>query len=289
MNWPDPKQALEVGQAIVKATGLDPVAFGRDVWRVLWKGRVNLFLVGCGGTGKTSLGKFLETRDSAFVPAKHLATDVRTRGKPSELERWSVFYDYPGQWDDFKKEFTRQANISRLQSARRLVVLMCCAYGFHSDWGEKEEFTKSKASTDNLDAEIANRRDEEKSFLKKFLDLLASNGLTKLDMLTVILKQDLWYNSTKDVEIFYKDENPQKGNQLPGYSKILKDFQSKQLGSRFRHYFYPLSLRRQEFVANLLSDSETVYSQGEYTTTLELGYRKIFLQGLENLVRNTAD
>ena len=47
MTWPTPEQALTVGTALVKATGVDLIALSGDIWRLLSKGRMNIFLVGC--------------------------------------------------------------------------------------------------------------------------------------------------------------------------------------------------------------------------------------------------
>jgi hypothetical protein len=286
MTWLTPDQAYALGSAAVKGFGIDPITFARDSLRVLWNGKLNIFLVGCGGTGKTSLGQILLDKENLdAVPLKHDATDVRTRGKPNKLERWAVFYDYPGQWKDFEQEFVRR-DIAWFRRARRVVVVMCCAYGFHSDWGEKGGFRAQPTntttdSTASIEGLLNKCRDNEKYFLRSFLELIDKNNIVKLDMVTAILKQDLWWDRKEEVQNFYNDEKQEQS-----YAKIVSDFRAK--GIRIRHLTYPLSLVRQELIVNVGNSSETIYSQGKYTDIFARGYRAAFFRGLETLIRNTS-
>jgi hypothetical protein len=215
--WPELTAAIGAAREVAEIGGTTVRDLPRALYRLVAQGRLNLFLVGCGGTGKSSLREFLLTGSPEKVPATHLSTQTRERGRVGRVEAFADIYDYPGQAGPFIAEFNRDR--ARFEKARRNVVIMCCAYGYHSDWGESTGFANRPSTlqptTVSASAALDDCRENELKFLERFL------YLPRLQMITVILKQDLWFDRHDEAERFY----------LTRYSPVIERFQAQNMGA----------------------------------------------------------
>jgi hypothetical protein len=276
----EPSTAIKLAEPIVTKFGANWIAWGRDIFRVAIKGRMNIFIVGCAGTGKTSLKQFLITRDDTKVPAAHSSTTTRERDRGDKVEAFSHLYDYPGQTDDFMREFQADAGI--FQAAGRTIVLMCTSYGYHSDWGQSAGIiAKPEAlapSTTTMAAALEDSKVAELKFLDKFFESYVRGVTGRLDMMTIVLKQDLWFDELNEVVAFYGGE----------YAQIIQSKYNHTLGThRFRHDIFGCSLRRENFTSTINNNTEQKQSLAGYTTTMQDAYRKIFFSNLERWVKRT--
>jgi hypothetical protein len=274
--WIDPGTAVKLAEQVTGTSTRDWVTWLRDIYRLATKGRLQLFLVGCGGTGKTSLKRYLINRDAEKVPAQHHSTITREREVAQKIEALSHIYDYPGQANRFNKEFERDA--TTFNSSYRTLVMMCCAYGYHSDWGRGaalgERPRAISANTTNLEAALEDCRQAELNFVREFLQDHVRHA-KRVDMLTFVLKQDLWFDQQEAVAEFY-------GNH---YSEIIDDFEKNR--SNFTHDLFPCCLRRENFDSRIGASSEIRQSLPGFTATVEQSYRRIALNALESLVRRS--
>lgn len=284
MLWLDLDKAVAAWKAIKKLGDPTVVSLAKDLLRLWWKGGLKIFLVGCGGTGKTSLRRFLESTSSGVenLPSEHVPTQVRVSGRGKKLERFCDLFDYPGQDEKFWEELNRDA--SKLHSARRAIVIMCCSYGFHSDWGLSGFFGRraptlkdDTVSQRNFEKAFADCRENELKFLETFLSK-AQVIRTELTMVTVILKLDLWFNENQKVDDFYSG----------AYHEVIEDAK-KWFHRGLRHEFRPLSLRQENFIASLGSSKEEFQIVPGFSSTHDEAYKGLFLSILRELAQRTLE
>jgi hypothetical protein len=281
--WIEPATALKVAEVATGKKPADWAVWFRDIIRVAVKGRLNIFVVGGAGTGKSSLKQFLISGDTSAIPTEHVSTSTREREHAAKIESLSRLYDYPGQTRRFLDEFHRDA--ATFQGGARNIVLMCCAYGYHSDWGQaagmgsKPEILAPTSTT--MEAALADCRKSELEFLDRFFERYASGVTGRLELMTVVLKHDLWFDEHHQVGQFYTGP----------YMEIIRNKYEHSLGThRFRHDIFACCLTRETFVSKIGEVHESKESRiGSYSPALERGFRTRFLQTLESWVKRTRD
>ncbi len=245
MRWLTPQQAIQFAESVTGTKPADWINWMQAVFRLAKDGRLNIFVIGCGGTGKTSFSKYTVGKNTEQVPSKHISTTVRRRDSGQKLESFARIYDYPGQPSRFKKEFNN--DWKAFNSSRRNIVLHCCAYGYHSDWGQGGSFGEKPEAlaptTTDMQTALADCREAELRFAR---DLLSKCELYKhrLDMLTLILKQDLWFDRFDEAGTFHSNE----------YMPIVEEYARNR--DNFTHEIFPLCLRRENLQSRIGALSE---------------------------------
>jgi hypothetical protein len=214
--WPTPDMALKAAELAAKLGGVKyVVSLVKSFWTPLRHGRVNLMLVGPGGTGKSTLNDFILTGRTDELPEKHEATSVVVTSNASNVERLAKLHDYPGQPRLFNDEFLSRA--SDVNNASRLIVIVCCSYGYHSDWGEpNSDLAKTplalSPTTNDLNTALTECRKREVQFITDFVTQYMNQRNSRIHMITAVLKQDLWYNNSSNAEQFYATTRVARGN-----------------------------------------------------------------------------
>lgn len=290
MTWPTPDMALQAVKVGSKLLGNKQIlSLIRDVWTVLHYGRCKLVIVGPGGTAKTSLKRWLlDNNTAASVPTGHDATAVMERERAAAMETFAEIWDYPGQPDLFAKEF----NHPEVNEAKRLIVIVCCAYGHHSDWGEPNErkaryATALSGQSHNLQSALEDCRIAELKFVKDLIEKHLHQRRMPIHMITAVMKQDLWYEEQISVENFYTDPDFKSdrllAEKLSNYSTITKHLHH---GRLFTHEHFPLCIRRED-LRNNLGDSTVKVATTGISDSVVLGYQKLFLSALKSVVQRS--
>lgn len=210
---------------------------------VFWctQGQLQTPIFGLGGTGKSTLGGILagkldptkgRTEYSVSIMEEEfqmqggiLCTLLVPPGQPSR----QAFY-----WSDLK---------SLVAAGKVKILINVVSYGYHSLEEESyklhKDYENGKTAAEFFKKYAENRRADEEKSVASLVDSIAGTG-RRLRMLTIVTKQDLWWNQRETVKKHYMEG---------AYNASIKDIAGR-LGARnFQHEFLSVSL----VSANLLT------------------------------------
>lgn len=224
------------------------------------RGTLRVAVFGPGGAGKTTLGQLLSggndsagTRPSAYQesigPERHpLPTGGDVVGGlivPPGQER---------RRDDYWPDLYRN-----LVQGRSAGVINVVSYGYHSfggglGWAETQHYRQGMTTAQFLAAYLEARRASELEIIKGLAPRLA-DAKRDIWMITLVTKQDLWWNDRAAVERYYREGE---------YGKRLAEITQKRGALRFPHEFVSASLVMSNFVSGkgeLLAPTTGGYDQ----------------------------
>ena len=266
MWFPTPEQVAFAAQAareIYGAVGKDLVTELIDAVR---HGKPTFLLFGPGGDGKSTLAKFLETLSENKLDPNYSMSPVWERGK-IKGRRLSSIAAFPGQSTYLDVQIRDHRNW--LQGIRRPFVVLCFSYGYRAV--DPRQSSSRRAPQANTSA-----RQEE----LKYADIILNNihtlcNFPRYTILSMILKQDLWWDEKDDVALFYEVE----------YEKVLDRFSNRVGRDNFTNFVFPLCLIR----SNLHDVNGVVIKQGSgaYDEVKRREHMVYFLNTLGNILRGT--
>jgi hypothetical protein len=244
--------------------------FRRRILRGTW--RVPVF--GDGGTGKTTLGKFL---------AGELDTDVAIAGYRETVgqEELSLPGEFPclllvppGQRR--RRPETWPALYRLLSGGKAKGVINVVSWGYHSTDFEYDRHIAYKvgiSDSEYLDAYLASNRQGEITALNELAPHLeATEG--KIWMITLVTKQDLWWNERHNVETHYKNGE---------YGACIQRIINVKGTENFVHNYYSVSL----IPENLATKDGKIlaHTAAGYDQPLRIANLTRFVQGLSELLK----
>lgn len=213
------------------------------------RGTLRIVVFGAGGVGKSTLGEFLsagnqtEIKSYVYVPSLGIEKESLKGGFVGGL------VIAPGQEELFPEEW--QVLLDYLRDGKSRVVVNVVAWGYHSI--ERLPYTQVTRIPSSdvpvyqpgmtkeafLDAYLAATRELEERLLEKLEPYLLT-AKHKISMLTLVTKQDLWWNEWTSVRDHYEEG---------AYGRVIKRVQEARLrsGKRFAHHYVPVALVRQNF------------------------------------------
>lgn len=181
------------------------------LWNRITKGHVRIVVIGAAGAGKSSLGRLLSGDDVA--PEYRESTQVETY-RLDGTTSCSVFVP-PGQ--DSLRAATWNDLVRYVTSGKAAIVIHVVSWGinaieplpYRSLAGVEDSMSPEQAA----DAFASRQRDRELATLREYT---AHLGLAprKLSLLTVVTKQDLWWDRREDVRRHYEGEYAQVVDEL---------------------------------------------------------------------------
>jgi energy-coupling factor transporter ATP-binding protein EcfA2 len=230
-----------------------------------WKTEKTLVAVfGPSGTGKTTLGHFVTGQSQPF-------------GKPLNYkeshnsESYSVnnstchLIAAPGQFESRRTSWNKL--FSDIISGQVIGVINVVCYGYHS----LRTVPPFASSTSFWEEYFLERRQQEIKIIQELTPYLkASPG--KIRMLTLINKQDLWWNNQQTVEKYYQEGD---------YQKCLDEILVVKGQQNFMHEYVPVSF----VIANFQVDSKIILQNcAGYDQQLQGEQLSRFLEKIQNLV-----
>lgn len=230
-NLDPAKLALELAKAVGKWDTLRNYAKRNYDW--IAKGETQVAIFGAGGTGKTTFSKVMTSENPLLVDTTY-ESNVTQKNVMFPGEVSAKLLVAPGQeryiedvWPDLFKA---------MENRRSLAVINLVGFGYHHfDVDSFQAFGVYKEGMnrdDFLAAYLDDRREVEIDGLKA-----VAKGMKEVEadvwMLTVVAKQDLWWDDRERVQQHYFSTKEDC------YSRILQDINDDmhERNLRFSHHF----------------------------------------------------
>jgi GTPase SAR1 family protein len=241
---------------------------GRKIIRNLTRRNQRILVLGAGGVGKTTLGKFFASHSQGNNPDVRnitYAESLRSEKFQFDFESKATVVIPPGQERHIARHLPD--TFRSLSNGKVSGIINVVSYGYHSMMIDSyKQFAQHQdgMSKDEVFATYANeRKDDELKLLSKLTPFLIAND-KRFWMLTLVSKQDLWWDEQKAVEEYYKS-GP--------YNDLIMQIQQKKGEHNFRHEFVSASL----LINNLRSGdgdtlAQTTAGYDEYTKLAHLSH-----------------
>jgi ABC-type cobalamin/Fe3+-siderophores transport system ATPase subunit len=206
----------------------------------LINGRKQIAILGAGGTGKTTLAHYL-TDDAQYKSLMYQETPIDEKIKIGQ----NVIGEYwvaPGQkdrreryWGEIFREIS-QGNICG--------VIHVVSYGYHSidarlSIEKNRHFREGMTDAEFLSVLTTENRKTEVAILQEMKHRLKDSS-NKIWMITLVLKQDLWWNERDNVKDFYMQG---------AYKAEIEEIQAHKGKERFEHIYISASILSNNFAA----------------------------------------
>jgi hypothetical protein len=237
-----------------------------ELFDVIRRGGQPTFVVfGPGGNGKSTLKIFLETLSENELQTKYEMDQIRETGK-IKGRQFSNVTVFPGQPEYRDPQVTERRQW--LQGIRRLFIVLCFSFGYRA------VDVYQSASRDAFQANLQARQEElvyANDILRKIHTMC---GFPQYRILSMILKQDLWWDEQVDVRDFYRNE----------YEPVIKTFWEDTVGKdHVHHHVFPMCLIR----SNLKDRNGVIIKEGcgSYDEATRRMHTNYFLSNLRSILR----
>jgi hypothetical protein len=244
--------------------------FRRRILHGTW--RVPVF--GAGGTGKTTMGTFL---------AGEFSTDVCLSGYRESIASSNLSLPGnipckilvpPGQ--ERRRDYSWPELYRLLASGKASGVLNVVSWGCHSTEIEYSAHLVHRVGISELQYQqdyLQLNREEEIKALKQIAPHLIA-AKKKIWMITLVTKQDLWWNERHTVQHYYEGGE---------YAHLIDEVARAKGAENFMHNYFSVSIIPQNLVTK---DGRTiVQTAAGYDQLLRLANLNSFVKGLNELLR----
>jgi GTPase SAR1 family protein len=266
--------ALSTGISVIDVSKKLFPTFER-VFKRLKNGDLKIAIFGAGGTGKTTLGQLLA--------GSYELSDRPTYRESIRIEQYKLDSNTvgsivvaPGQerredtWDDLLRS---------LASGKVKLIIHVVAWGHHSlgmsdalSYAQHRLYQPGMSAADFLEVYTADRRQRELDILRKLEPHLALANQKKTIMITLVSKQDLWWDQRDLVQDHYKSGE---------YEQVIQNIRNRIGSGNFVHEYCSASL----VMANFRSGANELLAltTAGYDQPLKMINFNAFLNMIENL------
>lgn len=223
---------------------------------LLTRGRLSIIVFGPTGVGKSTLGDFLcQGREYAVGRGNYVpSVTVEEYALPGEV--FCKVLVPPGEaqnrtyvWSDLFEE---------LSDDRSVGVVNVVAFGYHTfrekGYRETEYYKEGMAQDDFMQAYMDHCRREELKVIRQLTPRICDTP-GKLWMITLVTKQDLWWDRRRLVREYYEQGE---------YGEQIKQIRDEKGAAGFRHEYLSASLIMENFLSGadeLLAPTVEGYDQ----------------------------
>lgn len=241
------------------------------ILRLLKNGQVTIAIFGAGGSGKSTLGK-LFSGDLEPISLSHSYQESVTIEKYKlEGNAFGSFLVAPGQE---RRQDTWSDMLRSISSGKVQIVINVAAWGCHSfqdfRYSEHRLFHEGMSLDQFIGLYLDDRRSRELDVLRTLEPHLSVANSRKLILITLITKQDLWWNERLDVQRYY--------TQGP-YEQIIQNIRNRLGSSNFIHEYMSASLVMENFLSGS-GEMLIPVTQG-YDQRLKAANMRHFLNAIE--------
>jgi hypothetical protein len=224
-----------------------------------------ILIIGPGGTGKTTFAKLLTghySRTPFDVPGPY-EESYQAEGYALKGEPGAEIVVPPGQ--EFRREANWDALLRDLENGRFRGIVLNVAYGYHSlgqmRYKDHALFKRTQNKSLFREAYLKARRIEEKAVLLRLMPHIMKCH-ERLWLLTLVGKEDLWWNKRAEVERHYRQGD---------FGKRARSIQQTHGNNRFRYELVLASLVISNFISSVgetLARNCAGYDHGKQVASL---------------------
>jgi ethanolamine utilization protein EutP (predicted NTPase) len=211
------------------------------VFKQLQSGKLKIAIFGAGGTGKTTLGNILAGKASANNVLSQYQESI-------SIDRVKLEGNTPGQVLIVPGQEPRQDKWDEVLSAvidgQVSLIINVVSYGYHSfediDYQSHPLYQVGMSERIFATTYAENRRIREIEALQAMESHLKIAKSKRVLMLTLVTKQDLWWQSRELVKDHYQNG---------GYNQIINSIQLKKGSDGFQHEYVSTCLAIENFIS----------------------------------------
>ncbi len=208
-------------------------------------GEIKIAILGDSGTGKSTLGKLLSGQSSREL-LKSYEESIGVEDNQLDSKNIGKVIIVPGQerlhetWDDLLREMIQ----GKIQ-----LMINTVAWGYHSfsslSYRDFNFYQPGMTESEFLSVYTQQQREREQAFLEKIVNALALAEIhkqkrKKVFLITLVTKQDLWWNDRQLVKAHY-----QQGQ----YEQHIQILRNKLGSANFVHEYCSVSLVIRNFIS----------------------------------------
>jgi len=257
-------EALGIGISIFEQRDKIAKLLKRLRYRIK-NGTLRIVTFGPGGVGKSTLGKILSG-----------ALDIRKATpkyeESSDIEKFDLNNDISGELivgpgQERRSTGTWHELYRKLSHGKSRGVLNVVSYGYHSfaeiGYKELKQYQSNLSKKQVIEQYLEDSRQEELRIIKEIAPRI-KDAKENIWMITLVTKQDLWWNERKKVHDFYA-----KGP----YNDFIKEITDYRGHKNFQHEYLSVSLVISNFIDGLgeiLAPTTGGYDQGLQNSNMSM-------------------
>jgi hypothetical protein len=245
----------------------------KRIFNLLKNGELKIAIFGAGGTGKSTLGKLLSGEFELSGLLQTYQESISIEQYKLESNKIGSVIVAPGQkrredtWDDL---------LRTLVGGKIKLIIHVVSWGYHS-FGEFS-YTQHRLYQSGMTLEEFLReyaavcRNRELDVLRRIEPHLSIADQRKTIVITLVTKQDLWWNNRLEVNKHYVEGT---------YEQLIQNIRNKRGANNFIHEYRSTSLVMENFLSG---DNELLIptTQG-YDQRLKVANFRYFLNAIKSL------
>jgi hypothetical protein len=265
-------EAIGTGVGVIEISEKLFPTFKR-IFNLLKNGELKIAIFGAGGTGKSTLGKLLSGEFELSGLLQTYQESISIEQYKLESNKIGSVIVAPGQkrredtWDDL---------LRTLVGGKIKLIIHVVSWGYHS-FGEFS-YTQHRLYQSGMTLEEFLReyaavcRNRELDVLRRIEPHLSIADQRKTIVITLVTKQDLWWNNRLEVNKHYVEGT---------YEQLIQNIRNKRGANNFIHEYRSTSLVMENFLSG---DNELLIptTQG-YDQRLKVANFRYFLNAIESL------
>jgi GTPase SAR1 family protein len=257
--------AIELSQKIFPSV--------KKIFQLLKDGELKIAIFGAGGTGKSTLGKVLSGEfdlNSLLQPYQESISTEQYRLDSNVVGSVIVA---PGQ---IRREDTWDDLFRTMSGGKFKLIIHSVSYGYHSfgelGYTQHRLYQSGMTSGQFVNVYARECRNRELDVLRRIEPHLSISDQKKTVLITLVTKQDLWWNDRLQVQDHYKNGD---------YENLIQDIRNKKGSINFLHEYQSASL----VMENLISGASEllVPTTGGYDQRLKLANFQKLIETIETL------
>lgn len=265
-------EAISTGVGVIEISEKLFPTFKR-IFNLLKNGELKIAIFGAGGTGKSTLGKLLSGEFELSGLLQTYQESISIEQYKLESNKIGSVIVAPGQkrredtWDDL---------LRTLVGGKIKLIIHVVSWGYHS-FGEFS-YTQHRLYQSGMTLEEFLReyaavcRNRELDVLRRIEPHLSIADQRKTIVITLVTKQDLWWNNRLEVNKHYVEG---------AYEQLIQNIRNQRGANNFIHEYRSTSLVMENFLSG---DNELLIptTQG-YDQRLKVANFRYFLNAIESL------
>lgn len=265
-------EAIGTGVGVIEISEKLFPTFKR-IFDLLKNGELKIAIFGAGGTGKSTLGKLLSGEFELSGLLQTYQESISIEQYKLESNKIGSVIVAPGQkrredtWDDL---------LRTLVGGKIKLIIHVVSWGYHSfgefSYTQHQLYQSGMTLEEFLREYAAVCRNRELDVLRRIEPHLSIADQRKTIVITLVTKQDLWWNNRLEVNKHYVEG---------AYEQLIQNIRNQRGANNFIHEYRSTSLVMENFLSG---DNELLIptTQG-YDQRLKVANFRYFLNAIESL------